>query len=168
MVLKSWFLLYSASKKGRIAAFSGLVAVLVVMLHFFSGPPPLARLTVLDAKVEQLGIENNMKSSYAVRLTLRGEDRTVTQAQYFVNKGDAAGESLQQLNGQSVRVWFEPDYLNTIYQLETGGRRVIDYDTRRAQLTGSPVAVSLYFAMAVAVFMVLTVGLLRERRAASA
>lgn len=165
MAPKQWFYLYTDSTKGRVAAFAAIIAVTVILIHFFSGPPPLSELTVLEGRIEQLRVESSVKSSYAVWLTIRDQKQGLIEAQYFVNKGDGAGDSLKSLNGQQVKAWVERDFIPTVYQLDADDRRIIDYGIRRDQLTGSPMAVAIYSLVATTVFLALTLGLLKDRRA---
>ena len=164
MSLKSWLLLYSGSRRGWIAAFSATTVVLVLLLHYLGGPPPLRGLTVIDGTVEQVRVGSILDSSYAVRLSLRGQDQKLTETQYFVNKGDSTGELLKHLGGQQVRAWIEPDYNRSIYQLEVNGRRIVDYDVRRVQITGNPIVVGIYVIVQSTVFLWLTLRLLKARR----
>lgn len=155
--------MYLDSVSGRVAVAAGVLAVCIPFAHFVGGPPPLAELQLVEGSVIRVSATNGLKGGMEVVLTTEsgsgGED-----LRYFANPGDSAAPELLGLSGKSVRAWVNRTYESRIYQLDSGQRRVIDYEVRRKQLTGDPNTLLIYFVAVAGVFVLLSIKRFGEER----
>lgn len=147
--------MYLKTLPGRIALFSLVLLFTIPLASLVGGAPPLSELHVVEGVVLEVQHQDGLKGSTDVKLIV--SDGPGTELRYFANPGDAALAGLLQLKGQSVRAWVKSTYENRIYQLESAGRRVVDYEVRNRQLSGDPDSILVYLGFALGVFVLLTI-----------
>ncbi len=159
--------MYFTTWQGKIALAAAIYATLIPFVHFIGGAPALTDLREIEGKVLEVQVLDGIKGSKTVVLETAMKGGGLENLEYYINRGDVAGEQLTRLiKGSVIRALVEgqgPGRI-TIYDLEVDGRKYVDYHTRDKQLSGNPRTLFLYFMVCIGVFVLLSIKRYSEER----